>query len=111
MWKFEFFNTIRLIEASKTVVCYVRNTSILLKNSEIEPSRKSRFRARCVISADSPHGRASRSVARGKAGRSAEPPGNFSSRPPAVFRIVIDTEIRVFQHNLRIAAVHGVGFE
>jgi hypothetical protein len=50
---------------------------ILLKNSEIEPSRKSRFRARCVISADSPHGRASRSVARGKAGRSAEPPREF----------------------------------
>src|SRR5208283_3852864 len=49
----------------------------MLKNSEIEPPRKSRFRTRRVISADSPHGRAYRSVARGKAGRSADPPKEF----------------------------------
>jgi hypothetical protein len=54
-----------------------RYLQILLKNSEIEPPRKSRFRARRVISADSPHGRAYRSVARGKAGRSADPPKEF----------------------------------
>ncbi len=45
--------------------------TIVLKNSEIGPTRKSRFRARRVISADSPHGRAHRSVAHGKTGRSA----------------------------------------
>jgi hypothetical protein len=58
---------------------------IVLKNSEIGPPRKSRFRGRRVISADSPGGRAYRSVAHGKTGRSADPLGNFSSRPPAVF--------------------------
>jgi hypothetical protein len=57
---------------------------ILLKKSEIEPPRKSRFRGRRVISADSPGGRAYGSVAHGKTGRSADPLGNFSSRPPAV---------------------------
>jgi class 3 adenylate cyclase len=39
---------------------------ILLKNSEIGPPRKSRFRGRRVISADSPHRRAYRSVAQAK---------------------------------------------
>src|SRR5580704_7132126 len=58
---------------------------IVLKNSEIGPPRKSRFRGRRVISADSPGGRAYRSVAHGKTGRSADPLGKFSSRPPAVF--------------------------
>jgi multidrug efflux pump subunit AcrB len=60
-------------------------TPIVLKNSEIGPPRKSRFRGRRVISADSPGGRAYRSVAHGKTGRSADPLGKFSSRPPAVF--------------------------
>src|SRR5271166_5073279 len=77
----------------------------MLKNLEIEPLRKSRFRTRRVISADSPHGRAYRSVARGKAGRSADPLRNFSSRPPAVSCIVIDAEIRVFQHYRRKAVI------
>jgi hypothetical protein len=63
----------------------VSNRRILLKNSEIEPSRKSCFRARRVISADSPHRRVYRSLARGKTDRSADPLRNFSSRPPAVF--------------------------
>jgi hypothetical protein len=45
---------------------YDRSWQILLKNSEIEPLRKSRFRARRFISADSPHGRAYGSVARGE---------------------------------------------
>jgi hypothetical protein len=49
------------------------SAQILLKNPEIEPPRKSRLRARRVISADSPHGRAHRSPARGKTGRSADP--------------------------------------
>ena len=61
-----------------------RNAHILLKKSEIEPPRKSRFRARRVISGDSPHGRACRRSVRGKTGRSAEPPSNFPSRLPAV---------------------------
>ena len=74
----------RPIEASTVAVCYARNTSILLKKSEIEPSRKSRFRARRLISGDSPHGRACRSRVRGKTGRSAEPPSNSPSRLPAV---------------------------
>ena len=41
----------------------------MLKNAEIEFPRKSRFRARRVVSADSRHGRAYRSVTRGKTGR------------------------------------------
>ncbi len=56
-----------------------------LKNSEIEPLRKSRFRARRVVSADSPHGKAYGRVAGGKAGQSAEPLRNLPSRLPAVF--------------------------
>ena len=79
----------------------VRYLRILLKNSEIEPLRKSRFRARRVTSADSPYGRAYRRVAGGKTGQSAEPLRNFASKPPAVFRIVIEAEIRVFQQYLR----------
>ena len=71
--------SLRPIEASKAAVCYVRNTSIVLKNSEIEPLRKSSFRARRVVSANSLHGRACRTGARGKPGRSAEPPRNFPS--------------------------------
>ena len=54
-----------------------RNAQIVLKNSEIGPPRKSRFRGRHVISADSPHRRAYRSVARGKTGRSGRPPKEF----------------------------------
>jgi len=66
--------------ATSTVTIFDdRFTSIVLKNSEIEPPRKSRFRERCVISADSPHGRACRRGVRGKTGRSAEPLSNFSS--------------------------------
>ncbi len=79
----------------------------MLKNSEIEPPRKSCFRARCVMSADSPYGRAYGSVARGKTGRSADPLRIFSSRPPAVPGIVIDAEIRVFQHNPWIVFSNG----
>jgi hypothetical protein len=60
------------------------NGSILLKNPEIEPPRKTRFHARRVISADSPDGRAHRRVAHSKTGRSADPLRNFSSSPPAV---------------------------
>ena len=78
----------------------VRFASILLKNSEIEPLRKSRFRGRRVTSADSPYGRAYRRVAGGKTGQSAEPLRNFSSRRPAVSKIVIEAEIRVFQHRV-----------
>ena len=74
----------------------VRYLRILLKNSEIEPLRKSRFRARRVTSADRPYGRAYRRVAGGKTGQSAEPLRNFASKPPAVFRIVIEAEIRVY---------------
>ena len=75
---------IRPIEASKTAVCYVHNTSISLKKSEIEQLRKSRFRMRRVTSADSPYGRAFRNVADRKTGQSAEPLRNFASRLPAV---------------------------
>src|SRR5271170_1919279 len=50
----------------------------MLKNSEIEPPRKSRFRARRAISADGPHARACRRGARGKTGRSADPLRKFS---------------------------------
>jgi len=78
-------SAIRPIEASKAAFGNGSNTSILLKNSEIDPTRKSRIRARHVVSADSPHGRAYGSVARGKTGRSADPLRNFSSRLPAVF--------------------------
>ncbi len=85
-------SAIRPIEASKAAVGDARKTStpagrcarILLKNSEIEQRRKSRFRTRRIISADSPYGRAYGRVAGGKAGRSAEPLRNFSSRLPAV---------------------------
>jgi hypothetical protein len=49
----------------------------MLKNSEIEPPRKSRFRARRVMLADSPYRRAYASVARGKTGWSAGPPKEF----------------------------------
>src|SRR5271170_5024352 len=49
-----------------------------------ERLRKSGFRARRIISADSPYARAYRRVAGGKTGRSAEPLRNFSSRLPAV---------------------------
>ena len=62
----------------------VRSLRIVLKNSEIGPPLKSRFRERRVNSADSPRCRAHRSVARGKPGRSADPLRKFSSRPPAV---------------------------
>jgi hypothetical protein len=66
-------------------VSYVRNTSILLKNSENEGSPKSRFRARRVILADNSNGRAPASVTRSKTSQSAEPLRIFSSRLPAVF--------------------------
>src|SRR5271170_2520195 len=59
--------------------------SIVLKNSEIERPRESRFRARRVISTDSPDGRAYGRVARGKTPRSAEPLRKIPSRLPAVF--------------------------
>jgi hypothetical protein len=62
-----------------------RSAQMLLKNSEIEPLRKSRFRARRVTSADSSYRRAYGKVAGGKTGRSAEPLRNFASRLPAVF--------------------------
>jgi hypothetical protein len=63
---------------------YVRFTSIVLKNSEIEAPRKSRFRARHVISTGSPHGTAYGSGVRGNARLSADPLRNFSSWLPAV---------------------------
>ena len=61
-----------------------RCAQIVLKNSEIERPRKSRFGAHRVISVDSPHSRAYGDVAGGKAGRSAEPLRNFALRPPAL---------------------------
>jgi hypothetical protein len=57
---------------------------IVLKNSEIEAPRKSRFRARHVISTGSPHGTAYGSGVRGNARLSADPLRNFSSWLPAV---------------------------
>ena len=54
----------------------------MLKNSEIERPRESRFRARRVISTDSPDGRAYGRVVRGKTGRSAEPLRKVPSRLP-----------------------------
>src|SRR5260221_7879691 len=74
-----------------------RSTSILLKKSEIEVPRKSRFRAHRVVSTSSCHNRAKESVVRRKIGRSAEPLRKFPSRLSAVFGIVIEAEIRVFQ--------------
>jgi hypothetical protein len=75
----------RPIEASNAVACYVRNTSILLKKSEIERSRKSSVRARRVASADSPNGRACGRVTDRKTSQSAEPLRNFASRLAAGF--------------------------
>ena len=59
--------------------------SILLKNSEIELPRKSRFRAQSVACTGSCHSKAYERVAGGKTSRSAEPLRNFPSRLPAVF--------------------------
>ena len=61
-----------------------RNAQIVLKNSAIERPRESRFRARRVMSTDSPYARACGRIARGKTGWSAEPLWNFLSRLPAV---------------------------
>jgi hypothetical protein len=69
---------------------------ILLKNSQIERSRKSRFRARRVTSADGPYGSALGRVAGTKTCRSAEPLRNFISRLRAAFRIVIGAPISGF---------------
>jgi hypothetical protein len=62
-----------------------RSRRISLKNPDIGPPRESRFRPRRVISTESPHCRAHRSVARSKTGRSAETLRNFSPRLPAGF--------------------------
>ena len=83
----------------------------MLKNSEIEVRRKSRFRAHSVVYDGSCHSKAYERVVRSKTGRSAEPPRKFPSRLPAVFGIVIEAEIRVFQQYRRIAVVHAVVFE
>jgi hypothetical protein len=72
--------------------------------------RKSRFRAHSVVSASSCHSRARERVIRRNIGRSAEPPRKFPSRLSAVFGIVIEAEIRVFQQYLRIAVVRRFGF-
>ncbi len=56
----------------------------MLKNSEIERPRESRFRARRVISTDSRHDRAYRRLAGGKTDPSAEPLRNFPSSLSAV---------------------------
>ena len=71
------------VQPSRT--CNVRLTSIVLKNSEFERPREFRFRARRVISTDSPNGRAYGRVARGKTDRSAEPLRKTPSRLPAGF--------------------------
>ena len=84
------------IEASKAAACYVRNTSTLLKKSEIEVPRKSRFRAHRVVSTSSCHSRAQERVVRRNIGRSAELPRKFPSRLSAVFGIVIEAEIEFF---------------
>src|ERR1700689_2080738 len=74
-----------------------RNAQILLKKSEIEVPRKSGFRARSVVSTSSCHSRALERVVRGKIGHSAERLRNLLLGLPAVFGIVIEAEIRVFQ--------------
>ena len=66
-------SAVRPTEASKASVCYVRSTSILLKNSEIEALRKSRLPAHSVVYASGCHSKAYERVARGKTGHSAEP--------------------------------------
>jgi adenylate cyclase len=62
----------------------VRYVLILLKNSEIEPSRKSCFCAHGVVYASSCHDVAYKRIARGKSGRSAESLRKFPLMPPAV---------------------------
>jgi hypothetical protein len=65
----------RCLQVNGADVCLGR---ILLKKSEIEPPRKSRFRARRVISGDSPHGRACRRSVRGKNRSLRRTPKQFS---------------------------------
>ena len=61
----------------KAQFAYVRCTSILLKNSEIERRAKSGFRVHSVVYASRCHSKACKRVARIKTGRAADP-GNFS---------------------------------
>jgi hypothetical protein len=75
----------RPIEAFKDAVCYVRSTSILLKNSQIEQLRKSCSGAHCVVQAGGRHGKPYGRVTDGKVSQSAEPLRNFPSWLPAVF--------------------------
>jgi hypothetical protein len=59
--------------------------SIVLKNSENEQSRKTRFRAPDVTHAGSRRDKEHARATRGETGRSAEPLPNFPSRPPWAF--------------------------
>jgi hypothetical protein len=61
--------------------------------------------ARGVCSADRPRGGAYWNVARGKTSSSAESPGKSFVEAAVPFGIVIDLEIRVFQHNPQIVAI------
>ena len=87
------------------VICNARFMSsfaqILLKNSEIEPSRKSRFRARCVTSADTSYGRACAFIdkalqaSEGIAGLSAAMRGLIAARTAVMTAVAaIDADMR-----------------
>ena len=62
----------------------VRSTSIVLKNSEIERSRKSHICTQSIIYAGGRRAKPLGRVPHGKGGQSAEPLSNFPSRLPAV---------------------------
>jgi hypothetical protein len=57
------------------------NAQIVWKNSQIDRSRKFRFRAPSLICAGNRHDEAHGKRTRGKTARSAEPLPNFPSRP------------------------------
>ena len=73
-------SSIRAMEASKAVVCYVRFTSIVWKNPQNDRSRKSRFHAPNLICAGNRHDKAHGRATRGKLARAAEPLPNFPPR-------------------------------
>ena len=79
--------------------------SIVLKKSETGVPRRSCFRAHSVPCTGSCHSEAQERVVRRKNGRSAEPLKKFPSSLPAVFWIVIASEIRVFQQYRREAVI------
>jgi hypothetical protein len=77
----------------------------MLKNSKIEPLRKSRSCSRRVTSADRFCSRACGRFAGDKSTQSAEPTSNLTSTLPAAFSIAIDAKIRVFQQYPQIAVI------